>query len=242
MALLTTCSAANRIIDQALSTEWTRTLVTSLDNAVEGFYANYNFDFSTTWKTQKIYLADHPYWRYDIKRTMSYHYFGLGRSYADAAAHYFTYLLNLPRYPLSFYKGDTEKTSCWQAWFNSASGSSASDTWPSSWKGISNCRGSAVASPDHDDAWQVDVSISEDWTIPYLTTGTYAKGNYVMGCWVEFENEPNRVLRESQKSADAGNAWNFFIGDRNNTMKYIFEADDVAMSNYIGTSAIKSST
>jgi hypothetical protein len=235
MALLTTCSAANRIIDQALSTEWTRTLVTSLDNAVEGFYGNVNYSFANTQAPVKIFVKDRPYWRYDIKRTMAYHYFGLYEQAAVDFATQVTAKLNAPIFPLAFmWDGGTTGASSdgyWRSWFSTDADAPAS---PKPAYGRPNSRGTAVASPDHDDAWKVDISISESWTVPWRPSGT-ATGSYLDDCWTLFEERPN----------DRDNYWNYgtwwsdpgsffrgvYGGAGDESPAYLYDSDNILTAN-----------
>lgn len=216
MALLETCSEANRIIDQELSTEWTRTLVTSLDNAVEGFYSNVNYSFANTQSPVKIFVADRPYWRYDIKRTMAYHYFGLTKPIAVDFANRVHMKLNRVAFPLGFNYDSSTTSGYWEAVFSAASGGVA-DAKPAYGRPIS--RGTAVASPDHDDAWQVEVNISESWTIPWREPGT-ATGKYMDSCWDLFEQEPNQYDETCNLGGGRYEAGSFFLGFYDNGNSY----------------------
>jgi hypothetical protein len=231
MALLTTCTSKNLVIDQELETQYTRSLVSSASNAVEGVvlsssshlseFPHYNDDLVKWQNPVKVFYTDHPYWRYDISRSMSYSYVGLTKAAAENAAMQLTRLLNRPVFPIGYFHGDTTTSAIYDKWFAALKSPGESESTYHLYTSVGKPfkRGTAVATRVEGDEWKVEVSIDESWTIPFLSAD-----NDLGDRWEDFEKNPNLVDGPTESEDDV---MSFFYGVFNVAPpKYVYTSDD----------------
>lgn len=235
MALLTTCTSKNLVIDQALETQYTRSLVSSASNAVEGVvvtsnsclseFPHYNADLVTWQNPVKVFYEGFPYWRYDISRSMSYSYVGLTKAAADAAVPKFEQLLNRPVFPIAYYHNQSGST-VGDKWFAALKSPGESESTYHLYTSVGKPlkRGTAVATRVEGDEWKVEISIDESWTIPFMD----ADGADWLGTrWTAFEKNPNVTDVTTLDDGSLDETMYLFYGILNVAPpKYVYTSDD----------------
>lgn len=237
MALLTTCTTKNLVIDQELETQYTRSLVSSASNAVEGVdldspsvlspgqSPHYNNDLVLWQTTAKVFYKGFPYWRYDISRTMAYSYVGLTKAAAANAATQITRLLNRPVFPIAYYHNQAGAT-VGDKWFAALMSEDESSSTYHLYTSIGKPfkRGTAVATRVDGDEWKVDVAIDESWTIPFMNAES---SDWLGTRWTAFEKNPNVTEVTTLDDGSLDETMYLFYGMVNIAPpKYVYTSDD----------------
>lgn len=160
MALLTACTAKNRIVERELVTTYTRETVYPGDTAKAVYGAK----------------ADFAYFAYTRKRTKEYKYIGLTQSAAKSEAQ---------RIWLAY------RRECWR-WELDAQNRKWTRPFGASTSDFVVEAATVAASRTNGEAWEVSVSVNEEITIPYRSSGAdTSKDGDPLTPWTEFETDPS---------------------------------------------------